>query len=137
MFWCWLFLVVVYIACCCLDGCDLKPRWKSSLACALDDAAGKLSPTLHTKHTKRGLVVIRPKAVTIGVSLELSEFDLMNPILSQPHHRERLLRDCDVRIADGISRELLRRNLISFNEYNEFGGIRKVGTITIYKNEDI
>lgn len=134
MFWCWLFLVVSYIVCCCLDGDDLKPRWKLSIACALDEVVGKLSPILHTN---RGLVTITPKAVTICASVELSEFELMNPIFSQPHHRERLLRDCDVRIADRIGRELLKRGLISFKEYTEFGGIRKVGTITIYKNEDI
>lgn len=134
MFWCWLFLVVSYIACCCLDGEDLKPKWKFSLACALMKVAGKLSPILHIG---RGLVTIKPKAVTISASVEISEFDLMNPIFSQPHHRERLLGNCDVRIADGISRELLRRNLISFKEHTEFGGVRKVGTITIYENEDI
>lgn len=77
-----------------------------------------------------------PKAITIGASVEISEFDLMNPIFSQPHRRERLLRNCDVRIADGISRELLRRGLISFKDEN-FGGVRKIGTITIYNDENI
>ena len=127
MFWCWLFIVVLYIACCCLDGDDLKPRWKFSIACALRKEANKLFP----------IVNVKPETTIVGASVELSEFDLMNPIFSQPHHRERLLRDCEVRIADGISRELLKRNLISFAEYTEFGGIRKVGTISIYKNEDI
>lgn len=49
MFWCWLFLVVSYIACCCFDGEDLKPRWKFSLACVLMRVADKLCPILRTR----------------------------------------------------------------------------------------
>lgn len=32
MFWCYIFLVMFYIACCCLDGNDLKPRWHRAVA---------------------------------------------------------------------------------------------------------
>lgn len=128
MFWCCISLVVLYIACCCLDGDDLKPKWRFSLAFALRKIADKAFP----------IVDVEPETTVIGASVEISEFDLANPVFRQPHNRERLLRECEVRIADGISRELLRRNLISFKQDNNaYGGIRKVGSITICNNENI
>lgn len=32
MFWCYISLVTLYIACCCLDGNDLKLRWHRAVA---------------------------------------------------------------------------------------------------------
>lgn len=32
MFWCYISLVTLYIACCCLDGNDLKLRWYMAVA---------------------------------------------------------------------------------------------------------
>ena len=129
MFWCYIFLVTFYIACCCLDGNDIKPRWHRAVADILGKEANKLF------RVPPEVRYVTPNKIVVRACVEHTREFYRYP----DNIQERIKRDQELMLAEGIGRELLRNHLIKFDsEITPFGEFRKIGYIQVYKDyEDI
>lgn len=128
MFWCYIFLVMFYIACCCLDGNDLKPRWHRAVADILRKKANNLF------RVPPEVRYVTPNRMVVRCCVEHTR-----EIHRYPDNiQERIERDQELMLAEGIGRELLRNHLIKFDsEITPFGEFRKTGYIQVYKDYEI
>lgn len=125
MFWCYIFLVMFYIACCCLDGNDLKPRWHRAVADILRKKANNLF------RVPPEVRYVTPNRMVVRGCVEHTR-----EIHRYPDNiQERIERDQELMLAEGIGRELLRNHLIKFDsEITPFGEFRKTGYIQVCKD---
>lgn len=126
MFWCYMSLVVIYIACCCLDGEDLKPKWHKTVAIKLRNEADKLF------ELPPRIVLMKPNAVDVRVAIEIPPHEYS--CFSRRFDEERLKKENEMRIVYGISKKLLANKLVEIkDEVDCFGMKRIVGRIIVCK----
>ena len=87
---------MVYIACCCLDGEDLKPKWHKAVAIKLRSEAGKLF------ELPPRIVLVEPRLFDVCAIIELPSY--WDSYFSRHFDDERLMVEGEMRIADGISK---------------------------------
>lgn len=114
---------IIYIFFVCLDGEDIKPKWKQWLA----DKLG-IKPKIEVRY-------IKPQVIKLHSRVEMSHFD------TQYYGRdksgmEQLKRRAIESVYDGILREMKVNGLISISQYNDIysGNTIYDGACSIYKN---
>lgn len=113
----------IYILLVCLDGEDVKPKWKQWLA----DKLG-IKPKIEIRY-------IKPQVIKLYSRVEMSHF------YTQYYGRdksgmEQLKRRAIESVYDGILREMKVNGLISVSQYNDIYSNNTIydGACSIYKN---
>ena len=114
----------IYIFLVCLDGEDVKPKWKQWLA----DKLG-IKPKIEVRY-------IKPQVIKLHSRVEMSHF------YTQYYGRdkssmEQLKRRAIESVYDGILREMKANGLVSISQYNDIYSNNTIyeGTCEIYKNK--
>lgn len=114
---------LIYIFLVCLDGEDVKPKWKQWLA----DKLG-IKPKIEG--------YIKPQAVKLRSRVTMSNFE-MQYYCRDKSGMEQLKRRAIESVYDGILREMKANGLISISQYNDIYSNNTIyeGTCEIYKNK--
>lgn len=97
---------LVYIFFICLDGEDIKPKWKQWLANRLD-----IKPKVEIRY-------IKPEGIRITSSVVLSHFDLILS-LHYTNHTVQLKKRAIESLYDNILKMMIKNNLISISQYKD------------------
>lgn len=117
---------LIYILLVCLDGEDVKPKWKQCLA----DKLG-VKPNI-------GVRYIEPQIVKLHSRVAMSRFE-MEYYGRDKSGMEQLKRRAIESVYDGILREMKANGLISISQYNDIysNNTIYVGTCEIYKTSNV
>lgn len=114
----------IYILLVCLDGEDVKPKWKQWLA----DELG-IKPKIEVRY-------IKPQVIKLHSRVEMSYFD------TQYYGRdksgmEQLKRRAIESVYDEILKGMKKNGLVSISQYNDIYSNKTIyeGTCEIYKNK--
>ncbi len=112
----------IYILLVCLDGEDVKPKWKQWLA----DQLG-IKPKIEVRY-------IKPQAIKLHSRVAMSSFE-MQYYCRDKSGMEQLKRRAIESVYDGILREMMLNNLVSISQYKDLysNNIIYEGTCSIYK----
>lgn len=97
---------LVYIFFVCLDGEDIKPKWKQWLANRLD-----IKPEVEIKY-------IKPEGIRITSSVVLSHFDLILS-LHDTNHTVQLKKRTIESLYDNILKVMIENNLIFISQHKD------------------
>lgn len=114
----------IYILLVCLDGEDVKPKWKQWLA----DQLG-IKPKIEVRY-------IKPQVIKLHSRVAMSSFE-MQYYCRDKSGMEQLKRRAIESVYDGILREMKANGLISISQYNDIYSNNTIyeGTCEIYKNK--
>lgn len=114
----------IYILLVCLDGEDVKPKWKKWLA----DQLG-IKPKIEVRY-------IKPQVIKLHSRVAMSKFE-MQYYCRDKSGMEQLKRRAIESVYDGILREMKANGLISISQYNDIYSNNTIyeGTCEIYKNK--
>lgn len=114
---------LVYIFFICLDGEDIKPKWKQWLANRLD-----IKPKVEIKY-------IKLEGIRITSSVVLSHFDLILS-LHDANHTVQLKKRAIESLYDNILKVMIKNNLISISQHKDIitGNIIYVGECYVNKS---
>lgn len=115
---------LIYIFLACLDGEDVKPKWKQWLA----DKLGIKS--------KIEVRYIKPQVIKLHSSVTMSNFE-MQYYCRDKSGMEQLKRRAIECVYDGILREMKANGLVSISQYKDIytNSTINEGTCNIYKNK--
>lgn len=115
---------LIYIFLACLDGEDVKPKWKQWLA----DKLGIKS--------KIEVRYIKPQVIKLHSSVTMSNFE-MQYYCRDKSGMEQLKRRAIECVYDGILRETKANGLVSISQYKDIYTNSTIyeGTCNIYKNK--
>lgn len=115
---------LIYIFLVCLDGEDVKPKWKQWLA----DKLG-IKPKIEVRY-------IKPQVVKLHSRVTMSNFE-MQYYCRDKSGMEQLKRRAIESVYDDILREMKANGLISISQYNDIYSNNTIyeGTCEIYKNK--
>lgn len=125
----------IYILLVCLDGEDVKPKWKQWLA-------GKLGikPKIEVRYIKPKIEVryIKLQVIKLRSRVEMSHFE-MQYYCRDKSGMEQLKRRAIESVYDGILREMKANELVSISQYNDIYSNNTIyeGTCEIYKTSSI
>ena len=113
----------IYILLVCLDGEDVKPKWKQWLA----DQLG-IKPKIEVRY-------IEPQVVKLHSRVAMSNFEIRH-YCHDKSDMEQLRRRAIESVYDGILREMKANELVSISQYNDIYSNNTIyeGTCEIYKN---
>ena len=124
---------LIYIFLVCLDGEDVKPKWKQWLA----DKLG-IKPKREVRYIKPKIEVryIKPQVVKLRSRVTMSNFE-MQYYCRDKSGMEQLKRRAIESVYDGILREMKANGLISSAQYKDIYTNSTIyeGTCSIYKNK--
>ena len=110
---------IIYISLACLDGEDVKPKWKQWLAAKLD-----IKPKIVVKY-------IKPQAVRLHSRVAISQLEM------QYYCHDKLRELAIESVYNGILRNMKANDLVSISQYKDFytDNTIYVGTCEIYKKK--
>ena len=113
---------IVYIFFVCLDGEDVKPKWKQWLAEKLG-----IKPKIEVRY-------IEPQIVKLHSRVAMSRFE-MEYYGRDKSSMEQLKRRAIESVYDGILKEMMANNLVSISQYKDIYTNSTIyeGTCSIYK----
>ena len=124
---------LIYILLACLDGEDVKPKWKQWLA----DKLG-IKPKIEVRYIKPKIEVryIKPQVIKLHSRVAMSSFE-MQYYCRDKSGMEQLKRRAIESVYDGILREMKANELVSISQYNDIYSNNTIyeGTCEIYKNK--
>lgn len=114
----------IYIFLVCLDGEDVKPKWKQWLA----DQLG-IKPKIEVRY-------IKPQVIKLRSRVTMSIFE-MQYYCRDKSGMEQLKRRAIECVYDGILREMKANGLVSISQYKDIYTNSTIyeGTCSIYKNK--
>lgn len=114
----------IYILLVCLDGEDVKPKWKQWLA----DQLG-IKPKIEVRY-------IKPQVIKLHSRVAMSRFE-MEYYGRDKSSMEQLKRRAIESVYDGILKEMMANNLVSISQYEDIYSNNTIyeGTCEIYKNK--
>ena len=115
---------LIYILLACLDGEDVKPKWKQWLA----DKLG-IKPKIDVKY-------IKPQAVKLHSRVVMSQFE-MQYYCHDKSSMELLRKRAIESVYDGIVKEMMANDLVNISQYKDIYTNSTIyeGTCSIYKNK--
>lgn len=121
----------IYILLVCLDGEDVKPKWKQWIA----DKLG-IKPKIEVRYIKPQVIKLHPRVVKLHSRVEMSHFNI------QYYGRdksimEQLKRRAIESVYDEILKGMKANGLVSISQYNDIYSNNTIyeGTCEIYKNK--
>ncbi len=117
---------IIYILLSCLDGEDVKPKWKKWLAAKLD-----IKPKIEVKY-------IKPQAVKLRSRVVMSEFE-MQYYCHDKSSMELLRKRAIESVYDGIVKEMMTNDLVVISQYKDIYTNDTIyeGTCEIYKTSNV
>lgn len=117
---------LIYILLDCLDGEDVKPKWKKWLAAKLD-----IKPKIEVKY-------IKPQAVKLRSRVVMSEFE-MQYYCHDKSSMELLRKRAIESVYDGIVKEMMTNDLVVISQYKDIYTNDTIyeGTCEIYKTSNV
>lgn len=117
---------IIYILLSCLDGEDVKPKWKKWLAAKLD-----IKPKIEVKYIKLQAVKLRSRVV-------MSEFE-MQYYCHDKSIMELLRKRAIESVYDGIVKEMMTNDLVVISQYKDIYTNDTIyeGTCEIYKTSNV
>lgn len=117
---------LIYILLACLDGEDVKPKWKKWLAAKLD-----IKPKIEVKY-------IKPQAVKLRSRIVMSEFE-MQYYCHDKSSMELLRKRAIESVYDGIVKEMMTNDLVVISQYKDIYTNDTIyeGTCEIYKTSNV
>lgn len=117
---------IIYILLSCLDGEDVKPKWKKWLAAKLD-----IKPKIEVKYIKLQAVKLRSRVV-------MSEFEMQyycHDKSIMELQRKRAIES----VYDGIVKEMMTNDLVVISQYKDIYTNDTIyeGTCEIYKTSNV
>lgn len=114
----------IYILLVCLDGEDVKPKWKQWLA----DQLG-IKPKIEVRY-------IKPQVIKLRSRVEISHFET-HYYGRDKSGMEQLKRRTIESVYDGILKRMKANELVSISQYNDIYSNNTIyeGTCEIYKNK--
>lgn len=114
---------IVYIFFVCLDGEDIKPKWKQCLA----DKLG-VKPNIEVRY-------IEPQIVKLHSRVEISNFEIQHYCRDKSGMKY-LKRRAIESVYDGILKEMKENELVSISQYKDIYTNNAIyeGTCSVYKN---
>lgn len=114
----------IYILLICLDGEDVKPKWKQWLA----DKLG-IKPKIEVRY-------IKPQVVKLHSRVAISYFETQY-YAHDKSDMEQLKRRAIGSVYDGILNEMMANGLVYISQYNDIYSNNTIyeGTCEIYKNK--
>ena len=123
----------IYILLVCLDGEDVKPKWKQWLA----DQLG-IKPKIEVRYIKPKIEVryIKPQVIKLRSRVTMSNFE-MQYYCRDKSGMEQLKRRAIESAYDGILKEMKANGLVSISQYKDIYTNSTIyeGTCSIYKNK--
>lgn len=123
----------IYILLVCLDGEDVKPKWKQWLA----DQLG-IKPKIEVRYIKPKIEVryIKPQVIKLRSRVTMSNFE-MQYYCRDKSGMEQLKRRAIESVYDGILKEMKANGLVSISQYKDIYTNSTIyeGTCSIYKNK--
>lgn len=112
-------VTLIYILLACLDGEDVKPKWKQWLANKLD-----IKPKIEVKY-------IKPQVVKLHSRVAISQLEM------QYYCHDKLRKIAIESVYNGILREMKANDLVTISQYKDFytDNTIYVGTCEIYKKK--
>ena len=112
----------IYILLVCLDGEDVKPKWKQWLA----DQLG-IRPKIEVRY-------INPQAVKLNSRIEISSFEI-HCYSHDKLYMEQLKKRAIESVYEGILKEMMQSDLITISQLRDaYNNFIFEGTCRIYKN---
>lgn len=113
----------IYILLVCLDGEDVKPKWKQLLV----DKLG-IKPKIEVRY-------IKPQVVKLHSRVAISNFETQY-YFRDKSDMEQLKRRAIESVYDGILNEMMANGLVSISQYKDIYSNNTIyeGTCSIYKN---
>lgn len=120
----YLSMSLIYILLVCLDGEDVKPKWKQCLA----DKLG-VKPNIEVRY-------IEPQIVKLHSRVAMSRFE-MEYYGRDKSSMEQLKRRAIESVYDGILKEIMANNLVSISQYEDIYSNNTIyeGTCSIFKKQ--
>lgn len=120
---------LIYIFLVCLDGEDVKPKWKQWLA----DKLG-IKPKIEVRYIKPQ--VVKPQVVKLRSRVTMSNFE-MQYYCRDKSGMEQLKRRAIESVYDEILKGMKVNELVSISQYNDIYSNSTIyeGTCEIYKNK--
>lgn len=117
---------LIYIFLVCLDGEDVKSKWKQWLA----DKLG-IKPKIEVRY-------IKPQVIKLHSRVAMSSFE-MQYYCRDKSGMEQLKRRAIESVYDGILREMKANELVSISQYNDIYSNNTIyeGTCEIYKTSNV
>lgn len=112
-------VTLIYILFACLDGEDVKPKWKRWIANKLD-----IKPKIEVKY-------IKPQAVKLHSRVAISQLEM------QYYCHDKLRKEAIKSVYNGILREMKANDLVTISQCTDIytGNTIYVGTCEIYKKK--
>lgn len=124
---------LIYIFLVCLDGEDVKPKWKQWLA----DKLG-IKPKIEVRYIKPKIEVryIKPQVIKLRSRVTMSNFE-MQYYCRDKSGMEQLKRRAIESVYDKILKGMKANELVSISQYNDIYSNNTIyeGTCEIYKNK--
>lgn len=124
---------LIYIFLVCLDGEDVKPKWKQWLA----DKLG-IKPKIEVRYIKPKIEVryIKPQVIKLRSRVTMSNFE-MQYYCRDKSGMEQLKRRAIESVYDEILKGMKANELVSISQYNDIYSNNTIyeGTCEIYKNK--
>lgn len=119
-------VTLIYILLACLDGEDVKPKWKQWIANKLD-----IKPKIEVKY-------IKPQAVKLHSRVVMSEFE-MQYYCHDKSSMELLRKRAIESVYDGIIKEMMTNDLVVISQYKDIYTNDTIyeGTCEIYKTSNV
>lgn len=117
---------IIYILLACLDGEDVKPKWKHWLAAKLN-----IKPKIE-------VIYIKPQAVKLRSRVVMSQFE-MQYYCHDKSNMELLRKRAIESVYGGILREMKANDMVTISQYKDFYTDSTVyeGTCEIYKTSNV
>lgn len=117
---------LIYILLACLDGEDVKPKWKHWLAAKLD-----IKPKIEVKY-------IKPQAVKLRSRVVMSQFE-MQYYCHDKSSMELLRKRAIESVYDGIAKEMMTNDLVAISQYKDIYTDDTIyeGACEIYKTSNV
>ena len=124
---------LIYILLACLDGEDVKPKWKQWLA----DKLG-IKPKIEVRYIKPKIEVryIKPQVIKLHSRVAMSSFE-MQYYCRDKSGMEQLKRRAIESVYDEILKGMKANELVSISQYNDIYSNNTIyeGICEIYKNK--
>ena len=113
---------IIYILLACLDGEDVKPKWKQWLAAKLD-----IKPKIEVRY-------IKPQAFKLHSRVVMSQFE-MQYYCHDKYSMELLRYRVIESVCDGIVKKMMKNDFVTISQYKDIDTNDTIyeGTCEIYK----
>ena len=121
----------IYILLVCLDGEDVKPKWKQWLA----DQLG-IKPKIEVRYIKPQVMKLRSRVMKLRSRVTMSNFE-MQYYCRDKSGMEQLKRRAIESVYDEILKGMKENGLVSISQYKDIYTNSTIyeGTCSIYKNK--